>query len=59
MPIEIRELVIKAVVQQDNAGGGSAAAGSSGGDNDMKPAEEMMNKCLEKITEILQQRNER
>lgn len=58
MPIEIRELVIKAVVQQDR-GSGSAAPPASSGDNGTKPDEEMLNKCLDKITEILKERHER
>jgi hypothetical protein len=60
MPIEIRTLVIKALVQQDNAGGGaSAAAGAASSDNDVKPEVEMMTKVLDKINETLKQRNER
>ena len=61
MPIEVRELVIKAVVQQDRGSGGSAAAASSAasGHNDSKPDEELLNKCLDKITEILKERHER
>lgn len=59
MPIEIRELIIKAVVQQDNGAGATGTAGASSGDNDVKPDEEMMSKCLDKITEILKQRHER
>lgn len=58
MPIEIRELVIKAVVQQDR-GTGSAAPGAAGGDNGTKPDEEMLSKALDKITEILKERHER
>jgi hypothetical protein len=59
MPIEIRELVIKAVVQQDRGSGAGAAPGAAQGDNDSKPDEEMLNKCLDKIAEILKERHER
>lgn len=59
MPIEIRELVIKAVVQQDRGSGASGAPGPGSGDNDSKPDEELLNKCLDKITEILKERHER
>ncbi len=59
MPIEIRELVIKAVVQQDRGSGTSGAPGASQGHNDSKPDEELLNKCLDKITEILKERHER
>jgi hypothetical protein len=59
MPIEIRELVIKAVIQQDRGSGAGAAPGGGQGDNDSKPDEEMLNKCLDKIAEILKERHER
>lgn len=57
MPIEIRELVIKATVQQD--GQGAVAGSQSGGNNDQKPNEEILNTCLEKINEIIREKNER
>ena len=59
MPIEIRELVIKAVVQQDRGSGTGGAPGGTPGHNDSKPDEEMLNKCLDKIAEILKERHER
>jgi|ADGO01.1.fsa_nt_gi hypothetical protein len=60
MPIEVRELVFKALVQQDRAAAaGSAAGAGAKGDNDVKPDEEMLNKCIETITEILKERHER
>jgi hypothetical protein len=60
MPIEVRELVIKAVVQQDqNSGAGGPAGAGASGHNDSSPNEEMLSKCLDKITEILKERHER
>ena len=61
MAIEVRTLVIKAVVQQDQGSGGAAGAGaaSSAGHNDSRPDEEILSKCLDKITEILKERHER
>ena len=59
MPIEVRELIIKAVVQQDQGSGAGGAASSSSGHNDSNPSEELLNKCLDKITEILKERHER
>lgn len=56
MPIEIRELVIKATVQQD---GSPATASGSPGTNDVKPNEEIITSCLEKIMEVIKERNER
>lgn len=57
MPIEIRELVIKATVQQDGqtAQGGAATSGN----NDQKPNEEILASCLEKINELIRNKNER
>lgn len=59
MPIEIRELVIKAtVVQEGNTGAGAASVGSST-DNNVSPNEEMIKTCVEKVLEILKDKNER
>lgn len=59
MPIEIRELVIKAVVQQDSGAGAAGSGGASSGGNDVKADEDTMSKCLDKITEIMKERHER
>jgi hypothetical protein len=59
MPIEIRELVIKAIVQQDRGAGAAAAGSGTGGDNDVKPDEELLKKSVDKITQILKERHER
>lgn len=55
MPIEVREIVIKAVVAQDNAGGsgGNSAQGGSGA------PEEIIQACVEKVMDILKEKNER
>lgn len=55
MPIEVRELVIKATVVQDDHVGGS---GASSGKN-VSPNEQIISACVEKILEILRDRNER
>lgn len=57
MPIEVRELVIKATVVPDGATGSSGSSGSS--NNNVSPNEEIINACVEKILEILKDRNER
>lgn len=58
MPIEIRELIIKATVASgSNAGGGSQAAGGEG--NNTSPSEEIVNTCVDKILEILRDKHER
>lgn len=54
MPVEIRELVIKATIGQE--GQGSSGASSSGA---ASPGEEMIKACVEKVLEILKEKNER
>lgn len=59
MPIEIRELIIKATVTPeggDSSGGGNRSGSS---DNDAAPGEAMINTCIERILEILREKNER
>lgn len=57
MPIEIRELVIKATVNE--AENSSAEAGNNSGANNTSSSEEIINTCVEKIIEILKEKNER
>lgn len=57
MPIEIRELVIKATVSPD---GSAAALGTSAASNNTVSAgEEIINTCVEKVLEILKDKYER
>lgn len=59
MPIEIRELVIKATVTQE-AGSSTAASGAAPASNNaVTPAEELINACVDKILDILKNRHER
>ena len=58
MPIEIRELVIKATV--DTGGNNNSGSGSNGStNNNVSFSEELLNACVEKIIEILKEKNER
>ena len=57
MQIEIRELIIKATVT--STGNLERAGGTSGEGNDVPPNEELINLCVEKILEILKDKNER
>jgi hypothetical protein len=52
MPIEIRELVIKAAVTNNNEGGGKSAASSNA-------AEDMVQLSLEQISEMKRKEKER
>jgi hypothetical protein len=58
MPIEIRELVIKATIVPEGSGS-QAPSSSNSGNNNVSPNEEMINTCVEKILEILKQKNGR
>jgi hypothetical protein len=52
MPIEIRELVIKATIVQDL---NSSTAQANG----VPPTEQLVKVCVEKVLEILKEKNER
>jgi hypothetical protein len=60
MPIEIRELVIKATVDQSQGPGtaGSIAPGK-GSQSNSSPGEDMIKECVEKVLAILKEKNER
>ncbi|MBL7697822.1 MAG: hypothetical protein JNK79_06670 [Chitinophagaceae bacterium] len=58
MPIEIRELVIKATVVSDNSAEEPGQSGSST-NNSIAPSEELINMCVEKVLEILKDKHER
>lgn len=55
MPIEIRELVIKATVLPDGAVGTS----SQGAANGAASSDELIQQCIDKVLEILKEKNER
>ena len=57
MPIEVRELVIKATVKQEVAPANTPAASSS--NNNTSPSEEIITICVEKALEILKDKHER
>jgi len=60
--LEIRELIIRATVVPEgatNAGNSTAASPDSSGNNNISPNEEMINTCVEKILEIIKDKNGR
>jgi hypothetical protein len=65
MPIEIRELYIKAVI--DSGGGGKKPGDTQTGESDANPAagasgqgaDNLVDLCVEKVMEILQNKEER
>lgn len=58
MPVEIRELVIKATVVQDNASG-SAKNDDSASTGNMPANEGIINICIEKMIETEKDKKER
>ncbi len=54
MPVEVRELIIKAIVEQEGGGTGTASP-----DTSVSPQEETIKLCVEKVLEILEDRDER
>jgi len=57
MPLEIRELVIKATLGADQGTGSNNGAGSE--DNEQGGGQAMIQNCVEKVLAILKERNER
>jgi len=57
MPVEIRELVIKATVEPH--GGESPTGAGTGAGSNNTPGEEMIKLCVEKVLDILKEKNER
>ncbi len=55
MPIEIRELVIKATVESEGQSGGAAG----GGGPDAKQRQQIVAECVEQVMEIIRQKSER
>lgn len=59
MPIEIRELVIKATVDQSQGSGAGASAAGKGSSSNSSPGEDLIKECVEKVLAILKEKNER
>jgi len=57
MPVEIRELIIKATLDT-NSGTAPGTGGNSAGSNS-SPSEELIKTCVDKVLEILKENNER
>ena len=56
MPVEIRELVIRATVTEDGKTGGASPATGSG---DSSSPEQLVKLCVDKILEILKDKHGR
>jgi hypothetical protein len=57
MSIEVRELIIKATVQQQT--GGTSKPGGTGENNSVGPNEELLHTAIDKLMEILKDKHER
>jgi len=58
MSVEVRELIIRAMVVHENEGLNTSAA-SPGINNDTTPNEQLITSCVEKILEILKTKDAR
>lgn len=58
MPVEVRELVIQATIAQEDASGGMSSAGASANGSE-SATEAIVKLCVEKVMEILREKNER
>ena len=58
MPIEIRELVIKATVSQNSTAAAQTTASTQSG-NAASGNDQIINNCVEKVLEILKSKNQR
>ena len=59
MPIEVRELVIKATVTQEGNSEGGTAAAEPANNNSVTSSEEVIKTCVERVMEILKDKMER
>ncbi|OQP60582.1 hypothetical protein A3860_32730 [Niastella vici] len=59
MPIEIRELVIKATVDGAQAPGTGTNAPGKGASSNAAPGEDLIKECVDKVLAILKEKNER
>lgn len=57
MPVEIRELVIKATVDQSQGAGASAPVKES--QSNSSPGEDLIKECVDQVLAILKEKNER
>ncbi len=56
MPVEIRELIIKATVGNPNQGGSNNSAAN---DHEAVPKEEIIKECISQVMDIVKEKNER
>ncbi|HEX5111266.1 MAG TPA: DUF5908 family protein [Saprospiraceae bacterium] len=57
MPVEVRELIIKTTIGQEPQTGALQATPAA--NNEMTPAQEIIQTCVEKILEIIKEKLER
>lgn len=57
--IEVRELIIRATVLKEGSEQGAAASGNASENGNSSPSEELIKTCVEKVLEILKDKNGR
>lgn len=59
MPIQIKELIIKATVDENSSAEGSANQGAAKGSKESKNQERIIRQCVDEVLEVLRLREER
>lgn len=59
MPIEIRELVIKATVGSSHGAAAGASTKGNASNQNSSPGEDIIKECVDKVLAILKEKNER
>jgi hypothetical protein len=59
MPIEVRELVIKATVDQTQGAGSNTSAPGKDTSSGSSAGEDLIKECVDKVLAILKEKNER
>jgi len=59
MPLEIRELVIKATLEAESGKSSNATSGQNSGANNTDSQQILINLCVEKVLEILKEKQQR
>ena len=59
MPLEIRELIIKAAVDQSQAQASGTGSGGKGSASGAPVGEDIVKECVDKVLAILKEKNER
>jgi Family of unknown function (DUF5908) len=59
MALEVREFIVRATVLKEGSEQGAAGQGDTADNNNSSPNEELIKACVEKVLEILKDKNGR